>query len=63
MKKIVVITPTDPTDKFGHSGVVYSICSQISKENKIIWLKPKVSIYIKGFRLYDKSSSCYFKDV
>lgn len=44
MKKIVVITPTDPTDKFGHSGVVYSICSQISKENKIIWLKPKVSI-------------------
>lgn len=44
MKKIVVITPTDPADKFGHSGVVYSICSQISKENKIIWLKPKVSI-------------------
>lgn len=44
MKKIVVITPTDLTDKYGHSGVVYSICNQISKENNLIWLKPKISI-------------------
>lgn len=45
MKKIVVITPTNPKDKFGHSGVVYSICNQISKENTLIWLKPKISIW------------------
>lgn len=44
MKRIVVITPTNPLDQYGHSGVVYSICSQISKENVLVWLKPKNSV-------------------
>ena len=45
MKKIVVITPTNPRDSYGHSGVVYSICNQVAKENEIIWLKPKISVW------------------
>lgn len=52
MKKIVVITPTNPKDRFGHSGVVYSICEQIAKENTLIWLKPKISICGIAFNLF-----------
>lgn len=44
MKKIVVITPTNPLDKYGHSGVVFSITNELRKKYEIIWLKPKVSL-------------------
>lgn len=43
MRKIVIITPTNPLDKFGHSGVVYSITEQLKKQNDIFWLQPKKS--------------------
>lgn len=41
MKRVLIITPTNPQDRFSHSGVVYSICKQISKEYDIVWLTPK----------------------
>ena len=43
MAIIVIITPTNPLDRCGHSGVVYSITNQLSKYNEIIWLKPRKS--------------------
>lgn len=44
MKKIVIITPTNPLDKHGHSGVVYSITNELRKKYEIVWLKPRISI-------------------
>ncbi len=43
MAKIIIITPTNPLDRYGHSGVVYSITNQLKKNNEIIWLQPRIS--------------------
>ena len=43
MKKVIIITPTNPLDKHSHSGVVYSIVHELNKSNETIWLKPKIT--------------------